>query len=96
MRVNDITTSIRLIVDECNIYTILNTHNVKRIKEKKIDFIKWDISDDRFKEKALLCWRAKKCPYIVPRDKPSKMESIKLFLVRKFFKTFMLPIFRDN
>lgn len=36
---NDITTSIRLIDDECNIYTRPNAKRVKRIRERKTDFI---------------------------------------------------------
>ncbi len=34
---NDITTSIRLIEDECNIYTMLNAIRVSRAKESIID-----------------------------------------------------------
>ena len=34
---NDVTTSIRLIEDECNIYTMLNATRVKRTKESIID-----------------------------------------------------------
>lgn len=74
--INDNTTSIRLIDDECNIYTVPNAKKVKRINENTTYFRMWYAKDVLCKDKALLCWRTKKSPYTVPSDKPIRIENI--------------------
>ncbi len=74
--VKDINTSIRLIDDECNIYTIHNPKMVKRIHDMRIDIIRWRINVDRFKDKAPLCWVTKKSPYTIPINSPRAIDII--------------------
>jgi hypothetical protein len=73
---SDNNTSIGLIEDECNMYTMLIAKRVKRIRDRKIDLVRCCASEVRSKDKALLCWVTKKSPYIVPINNPRIKDSI--------------------
>src|SRR5437016_5739899 len=77
--VKDINTSIRLIDDECNIYTIVNAKMVKRRHDIMIDIIRWRANVERFKDKAPLCWITKKSPYNVPINDPRAIDNMLYF-----------------
>jgi len=74
--IKDISTSIRLIDDECNIYAIVTPKTIKRTNVMLIDIIRWRIKVDCSKDKALLCCITKKSPYTIPINNPRVIEII--------------------